>query len=146
MQRLVRRAKPLVVSVGAALLAAGALSSALGQGERRSVRDGVFSAEQVARGERTFDRVCLDCHEIEEFTGRGAYLDDVEGRTVWQVFDYIWAEMPEDRPSSLEPEEYADVLSYLFSVYGLPAGPEPLPTTRAELRRITIEPPELPGS
>lgn len=109
----------------------------------RTVRDGVFSAAQVERGRATFDNVCSDCHDLEEFTGPGAYLDDMEGDTVWDVFDYVWSNMPEDFPSSLEPEEYADVLSYVFSAYGLPAGDADLPTEREPLDAIAIA---APGS
>jgi mono/diheme cytochrome c family protein len=114
--------------------------------EPRTIRDGVFSAAQVERGRRVFTRVCADCHEIEEFTGVGAYLEEMEGETVWEVFEYVWAEMPEDYPSSLEPEQYADVLSYIFSVYGLAAGEDSLPIERAPLESIVITRPERPGS
>lgn len=88
----------------------------------------------------------MDCHEIEEFTGVGAYLEDEDGETVWEVFEYIWAEMPEDNPASLEPSEYADVLAYVFSVYGLPAGDTDMPIDRAALEKIEIARPVRPGS
>ena len=146
MRMVNKRARTLVVSVGAAALILGAVTAAVGQSERRTVRDGVFTAEQVERGERSFGRVCIDCHELAEFTGPGADLERKEGEPLWSVFDYISSEMPEDRPAWLEPSEYADILAYIFSVYGLPSGPEPMPMTRQELRRITITRPELPGS
>lgn len=139
-----RRSSGRLAAVAAAL---AVVPVATGQSPpQRTVRDGVFSVEQVARGERAFARVCADCHEIAEFTGVGAYFERAEGDTVWKVFDYIWAQMPEDAPSSLEPEQYAAVLAYLLGVYGLPAGPEPLPTTPAALRRIVLTGPEQPGS
>ena len=120
---------------------------ALGQSaEPRSVRDGVFSAAQVERGRDSFTWVCMNCHEIEEFTGVGAYFEEMEGKTVWEVFEYIWAEMPEDEPASLEPEEYAAVLAYTLSVYGLPAGETDLPIDRATLEKIRVTRPERPGS
>ena len=112
----------------------------------RTVRAGVYTSEQAGRGERVFASVCVDCHEIAEFTAAGAYLDDVDGKPLWETFEYIWAEMPEDDPGSLDPEDYAAVLAYLFSVYGLPSGQTPLPVDRASLEPITITRPALPGS
>jgi mono/diheme cytochrome c family protein len=127
-------------------LAAGALT-AFGQAPApQSVRDGVFSVAQVERGRDSFTWVCMNCHELEEFTGVGAYLEEMEGETVWEVFEYIWAEMPEDDPASLEPTEYADVLAYILSVYGLPAGDTDMPTDRTTLEAIKIARPVLPGS
>ena len=112
----------------------------------RTVRDGVFTAAQVERGRLTFAKVCAECHEIEEFTAADAYLEEIEGDTVWDLFDYVWSEMPEDYPSSLEPAQYADVLAYIFSVWGHPAGEAELATERAPLDVIVIARPERPGS
>ena len=106
----------------------------------------MFSATQAARGERLFESICMNCHEIAEFTAAGAYLDDVEGKPLWETFEYVWAEMPEDEPASLNPEDYAAVLAYIFSIYGLPSGETDLPTDRESLEAITITRPALPGS
>jgi len=37
-------------------------------------------------------------------------------------------------------------LSYIFSVYGMPAGDVDMPVDRAVLEQIVIEAPDLPGS
>jgi S-disulfanyl-L-cysteine oxidoreductase SoxD len=133
------------LAAAAAALAAAALA-VVAQDAPRSVRDGVYSAEQAARGERLFEAICTNCHEIAEFTAAGAYLDDVDGKPLWETFEYIWAEMPEDDPASLDPEEYAAVLAYLFSIYGLPSGETALPVDRRALEAITIRRPAPPGS
>ncbi len=134
---------------GLALAAAAAVCAAVSLAQsdaRRSVRDGVFSAAQVARGRRIFTTICVNCHEIEEFVGADAYLEkDADGKTVWEVFDFIWGNMPDDDPSSLEPEDYAAVLSYVLSVYGLPTGDADLPIEEEILKTIVIERPERPG-
>ncbi len=141
-----RRIGPWVCA--ATLIAAGGITAwaALAQNAARTVRDGVFSAEQVERGRRDFTSICINCHEIAEFVGPGAYFEDSDGKTVWEIFEYIWAEMPEDEPASLEPEDYAAILAYTFSVYGLPTGENDLPIDRKSLEAITIARPELPGS
>ena len=132
----------------AALLGAGvAVVCTVGaQDGRRTLRDGVFSPAQAARGEEIFESICMNCHEITEFTAAGAYLEEVDGKPLWETFEYVWSEMPEDEPSSLNPEDYAAVLAYIFSVYGLPSGTADLPIDRKALEAITITRPSLPGS
>lgn len=110
------------------------------------MRDNVFSPQQAARGERLFESICTSCHEIGEFTGRGAYLDSAEGEPLWDTFDYISAEMPEDDPGSLMQSEYAAVVAYLLDAYGLPSGTTELPADRAALEALTVAPPASPGS
>ena len=136
----VRAAVLLAVAL---LVALTARSQSAGSG---STRDGIFSAAQVERGRESFLWECMECHEMEEFTAAGAYLEQMDGETLWEVFEYIWSEMPEDEPSWLEPEEYADILAYILSVYGMPAGEQDMPTNEAELERIVIQGPSLPGS
>ena len=136
--------KAAVLGLAAAGMAA-AWTLAAQDGER-TIRDGVFSTRQVARGERIFQSICVNCHEIAEFTGSGAYLEEVEGKPLWETFDFVWSKMPDDDPSSLDPKDYAAVLSYIFSVYGLPAGEADLPIDRKALEAITITRPALPGS
>jgi len=134
--------------MGIALFAfACMLSIGVAQGQSgRSTQDGIFSADQVERGRQSFLWECMDCHEMEEFTGVGAYLEKMEEESVWEVFEYIWSEMPEDRPAWLEPEQYADILAYILSVYGAPAGDRDMPIDREPLIDIKITRPELPGS
>jgi hypothetical protein len=87
----------------------------------------------------------MECHELEEYTAAGAYLEEMEGNTVWEVFEFIWSEMPEDNPSWLKPEEYADILAYILSVYGMPAGDSDLPTDKETLEDIAVQGPRLGG-
>jgi mono/diheme cytochrome c family protein len=133
-------------ALGAAIVGIASVGGLAAQDGERTLRDGVFSARQAARGERLFESICMNCHEITEFTAAGAYLEDVDGKPLWETFEYVWAEMPEDEPASLEPEDYAAVLAYIFSVYGLPSGEVDLPIDQASLEAITITRPALPGS
>lgn len=137
----------LIGRVAAAVAAVCALAAvvASAQTEERTVRDGVFSAAQVKRGQRIFKTICVNCHEIEEFTGPGAYLEDHDGKTLWETFEFVSAKMPDDDPGSLESAEYTAVLAYIFSVYGLPAGDADLPIDRKRLEAITITRPKPAG-
>ncbi|HET7607849.1 MAG TPA: cytochrome c, partial [Gammaproteobacteria bacterium] len=109
-----------VAVLGAAGLGLAAMLSA--QTGKRTLRDGVFSAAQAERGARVFASICTDCHELAEFTAAGAYLEEVEGESLWETFDFVSTKMPDDDPGSLRPDEYAAVLAYIFKAYGLPAG------------------------
>ena len=126
----------VIVTIAATALVAGAFGQ-----QQRTVRDGVFSSAQVAQGKRVFGSICADCHEISELTDAGAYLEQQEGKTVWEAFEYIWTEMPEDDPASLDPKQYAAVLAYALSVYGLPAGASDLPIDRKSLEAIRFAKP-----
>jgi mono/diheme cytochrome c family protein len=128
-------------AAGLALAAIGAVAVLQAQSGQRTIRDGVYSAPQAERGAGLFESICMNCHEMSEFTGAGAYLAEVEGEPLWETFEYIWAEMPEDDPASLEPEEYAAVLAYIFESYGLPPGDSPLPIDRDALAAIAIAAP-----
>ena len=46
--------------------------------------------------------------------------------------------MPADAPESLKPQEYADLVAYLFSVNKFPAGETELPTNQEALEKIRI--------
>jgi len=140
------KVRSAAVLLGIAAVGAVTVSSLTAQDNRRTLRDGVFSPAQAARGERLFESICINCHEMAEFTGPDAYLEGVEGKPLWDTFEYVWSEMPEDDPSSLNPEDYAAVLAYIFSVYGMPSGEAELPIDRDSLRAITIVRPERPGS
>ena len=46
--------------------------------------------------------------------------------------------MPVGSPRSLSPQEYADVLAYLFELNKYPAGQQELTPAREQLEAITI--------
>jgi mono/diheme cytochrome c family protein len=143
---VVSKLRSLAAALGIAAVSAAAVWGLAAQDGARTIRDGVFSPAQAVRGERLFGSICINCHEIAEFTGADAYLEEVDGKPLWDTFEYVWSEMPEDDPSSLNPEDYAAVLAYIFSVYGMPSGDADLPIDRDSLRAITIVRPQRPGS
>jgi hypothetical protein len=54
--------------------------------------------------------------------------------------------MPEDEPASLDPKDYAAILAYTLSAYGLPTGDSDMPIDRKSLEAIKIARPESPAS
>jgi mono/diheme cytochrome c family protein len=135
-----------IAVLGAAVLGLAASWALIAQTEGRTIRDRVFSPAQAERGAQVFGTICTNCHDITEFTGAGAYLEDVEGKPLWETFEFVSSEMPEDDPGSLSLEEYSAVLAYIFSVYGLPSGDAELAVDQQSLEAITIVRPALPGS
>jgi mono/diheme cytochrome c family protein len=102
-----------------------------------SVLDGVFTAAQASRGERTFREVCAACHDTVEFSG-GRFRITWVGLTAGDLFDTIATLMPEGDPGSLSPAQYASVVAYLLDLNGYPAGETALPTNLSALQALEI--------
>ncbi|MCY4659315.1 MAG: cytochrome c [Acidobacteria bacterium] len=117
----------------------GAAPAGVGAGGQAggTVADGVFTADQVSRGERTFRDVCSACHDTVEFSG-GRFRFTWVGLTAGDLFDTIATLMPEGDPGSLSPAQYASVVAYLLDLNGYPAGETPLPTSLSALQALEI--------
>jgi alcohol dehydrogenase (cytochrome c) len=61
------------------------------------------------------------------------------GRTVGELFFVMSTLMPEGNPGSLSPEEYANIVSYMLSENGYPAGEVDLAADQPTLASIRIE-------
>jgi mono/diheme cytochrome c family protein len=134
--------------------ALGALFGALGltaAGETPSIRDGVFTVEQARRGRIAYTGPCDRCHG---FKLDGApddpdmlpappvagpkFLRKWNGRTLAALFEYTRATMPANNPGYLSDAEVADIVAYMLSASGLPAGGDSLPAEPAALASIAI--------
>ena len=106
----------------------------------KKIWDGVYTSAQAARGKEPFERSCARCHNIElAGSQRGPAL---KGNAFWSKYDneslsslfmFIRDTMPQDGPSLLSDEIKADVLAYIMSVNGMPAGNAEL---KADLRAL----------
>jgi mono/diheme cytochrome c family protein len=108
------------------------------QEERRSVQSGVFTAAQAERGAKTFQTVCQQCHQPDEF-GDGAYMDGWSGQLASDMIEQIRSTMPQDNPGSLKRKDYVDVAAYLFQLNALPTGDAEMDVDNA--KSILIEGP-----
>ena len=118
--------------VAAALPALAACSPA-----ERTIEHGVYTRAQAKRGEVIHTRACVQCHAGGYYKGR-KLVESWSGQTLGDLNTYIVNTMPEDRPSSLTPSQYADVMAFLLSIYDLPVGEEDLPSDPAALAQIVI--------
>jgi cytochrome c len=144
----------LGLAVGIAeLLASGVADS---QPSARTVWSGVFTAEQARRGERVYKDACTYCHRddlsggfLDDGVGRApalagkrafdsSFFERWEGATVRDLAALIAATMPQQKPTSLSIQAYIDVVGYLLSKNGLPAGDSDLPLDVDALGEILI--------
>jgi mono/diheme cytochrome c family protein len=120
-------------------------------GAEVSIWDGVYTAEQAARGEEAYD-ACTRCHgrrlngaaddpdmKSTPPLARAAFLRDWNGRTLATLFEMTKTTMPQNNPASLPDQEYVDIIAYMLSVSEALAGDTELPVDPAALARIVIE-------
>jgi len=134
--------KNLYIS-GIALVCAAIASSPLnaqesdGEQPLVSTQSGVYTEAQAESGAELFEANCSSCHMAQDFIG--VFMRSWSGATAGALFDLISTMMPEDRPGSLRPREYASVLAYIFKRNGMPAGEVRLASRKDLLDTILIE-------
>ena len=123
-----------------------------------TIWDGVYTAEQARRGQEIFNTECSYCHRDDltggffdngigrapALAGPGAFGSSLTDRwkdlAVGDMVADIASTMPQQKPASLTLKAYVDVVSYLFSKNGLPAGTTELPTDIDTLGTLLIVP------
>lgn len=145
-------AHPLRPWVHWSMAAAAAAIAVQAQEGPRTIWDGVFSAEQAARGRQRYEVSCAYCHRDDLSGGGGDEPGAAPPALTGDDFLAAWANldvasligltsttMPYQRPK-LDPNTYRDIVSYLLQANGAPAGRAELPTEMDELKRIVIVP------
>lgn len=128
-----------------ALLVGGpALLTAQESGGRK-IWDGVYTEAQAARGKPAFETSCGRCHNnalvgserAPALTGDG-FFSHWEHDTLDKLFTKIRDTMPAGGIESVTDAGKLDILAYVLSVNGAPAGREELSLDAAALESITI--------
>lgn len=110
----------------------------------RTTGDGVFTTAQAGRGRDAFRESCAACH-FEDLMG-DATSPALAGPTFWarwrnsslnSLAAVMRTSMPPSAPGSLEGATYLDIVSYLLSANGSPAGDTALMIGRLEGIRLT---------
>ena len=120
-------------------------------GRMASVWEGVFTEAQANRGQGVYRGACGGCHgrrlngapddpdmRSTPPLARARFLRDWEGRSLATLFEYTRATMPESNPGSLADQEYVDVIAYILSISGMPAGDDELRPDPQSLARSVI--------
>jgi len=111
----------------------------------------VFTAEQARRGQTAYTGPCDRCHGVKldgapddpdmlpaPPVAGPKFLRKWNGRTLAALFDYVRVTMPTNNPGYLRAAEVADIIAYMLSVSGLPAGEEELVPEPAALADVVI--------
>lgn len=123
-----------LVGVCAAVVSTTAvfLSAQSTPAERPTLKTGVYTAEQAARGRAVYDQRCAECH-MPDLAGH-----EYAGALAGYGFQLKWQDaalgellgrirsMPLGRPGSLTGQEYIDILAYVLQKNTYPPGPSEL--------------------
>lgn len=94
-----------------------------------------FTVEQATRGQRVFTGICSTCHGRNEFSGP-IFAVTWRAEPVSAIYEHISTNMPQDRPGSLTPEQYVDVLAFILQLNGIQPGSQELVPDVALLGRM----------
>ena len=101
--------------------------------QERTVKDGVYTVEQAARGREHYESRCERCHGSDLTGGAGrsltgdVFMRDWIGLTLDSLFGRMQS-MPPGAGESLADDSYVDIISYVLDRNGFPAGAEELST------------------
>ena len=116
----------------------------------RSISDGIFTAEQIARGKKSYEISCADCHG-ENLEGDGkkspplkgeAFFKEWTRKSVHKLIDQTWRTMPPEDPRTLSKALCADVTAFILAENGFPTGKTELTADTPDLRQILIRAPK----
>ena len=107
------------ISVKIVLALASLAISQLTMAQDKTVKDGVFTTEQVAAGQLVYDTSCKTCHDMRFYRD---ILKSYNNQPVLWLWESILGNMPVDNPGSLMLDEYTNVIAYILSENGFPAG------------------------
>lgn len=96
-----------------------------------------YTEAQAARGQKVFQTACITCHAIADHTGTTFRTKWGQG-SVANLYNFISVAMPEKAPGSLPKTDYADVIAFLLSRSGYPAGKTEIPANPAALEAMLL--------
>ena len=132
----------LALTTLAALLVTTSLAVAARVPADKSLSEGVYTGVQAERGEKVFQKICVECHLPAELERT---VRSFVGLPVSFLFENLRTTMPENNPGGLSRDEYADVLTYIFELNGFPAGDDEMGSDATDLDGIMIDPPPQKG-
>jgi hypothetical protein len=111
---------------------------------KKTVWDGVFSDAQAVRGQALYSRWCTTCHRDDLTGSDGPPLRGLDffirwrEQTIGAMLGEVGETMPESDPGSLKPQEYLDILGFLFKANGVPVGTVDLTVDSDAVQRTMI--------
>src|SRR3982750_3263786 len=120
------------------------LYATIGAQAAKTVKEGVYTADQAKRGETLYKDNCAACHG-EDLAGSGPMPalagNDFVGnwKTVGGLFEKTHTSMPESAPGSLSEQQTSDIIAFLLQKSNFPPGQAELSVKQDELMLVKIE-------
>jgi mono/diheme cytochrome c family protein len=120
------------------------LYASVGAQAAKTVKAGVYTADQAKRGEALYKENCAACHG-EDLAGSGpmpalAGNDFIANwKNVGDLYEKINTSMPATAPGSLSPQQTTDIVAFMLGKSNYPAGQAELSVKQDELTQIKIE-------
>lgn len=112
----------------------------------QSVWDGIYTEEQAKRGGPFYSQGCAHCHapdlsggEMAPALASAEFKSNWSGLSVDDLFERIKISMPQDNPGSLSRQQTADILAFVLSKGGFPAGKTELAREAEVLKEIRFD-------
>lgn len=122
-----------ITALAPVLLGAAAVAGMPASASSQQVPLPQYTVAQADAGEEIFQQVCASCHEPDLTGGdQGPPLSDAYFASSWggypvaEFLSFVRDEMPLTGPGSLSDDAYVEVISYILSFNGIPAGGAPL--------------------
>src|SRR5215217_9710184 len=98
-----------------------------------STLTGVYNNDQAKRVNELYLTHCRSCHLPS--TG-DAFVRRWGGKTLLDLFNYIYETMPDNNPRSVDEFTNADIIAYLMQSTGMPVGTRDVPVAADSLKAI----------
>lgn len=138
-----------------AFFVTGVMADGGPQQSARTTRDGVYTAEQAARGKAFFTQTCSKCHTTTLVPGGpqmegpplggDSFFNSWEDKSVFDLITNIRLGMPPDGSVNVTAAQAADVIAFLLEASKLPAGASELPSDAAARSVKILRPAGEPG-
>lgn len=119
-----------------ASLALSAIVGSTGAFAETTIKDGVYTDAQAERGKTVYEQHCQACHVPAFFEAKFQVWNN---QPLIALYDTVSFSMPESNPGGLALQEYTDVMAYIFSMLGYPAGDAELSHTDGSMEEIVIK-------
>lgn len=130
----------LLIQVGLAGFTFGAQEQKDHSGKAVTILDGVFSADQAAKGQAEYTAKCVRCHEGSEADGPilmgRSFIERWREDSLYVLYNFVKTRMPPDGTIMLTDAEYLQIVSYLLNANGYDPGPKELTAEAAAAIRI----------
>lgn len=114
--------------------------------ENSNSAGGIYTEDQAKRGQQAYFQSCASCHGIRLNGGMGPALTGDPFMSRWgpkrvqELFDFVQENMPLGLAGTLSDQAYADIVAFILSNNGHPAGSTELTAESEALGSTRVDP------